>query len=185
MVNSHLVDKSIPLEQVGYVFSLERSIMDYTRLNTGDELLKLIKEADVRFTSSNHKNVIVVDEGEKLAWCLTLKAPMKPMSFYVHTHMSNEHVYLKLHQIINTAESSSELKDYSTIFIAAKRVDFRNTIEQVCETLWTHIQLIEDKHKKSLTCSYKDQMMDSAIDFRTFKEKLSKFIKEEVSNNQV
>lgn len=177
-----LTCEEIQPERVGYVLCVEKPIMDTMLIDSRDHLLQLIKEEGIVDFRSHQRKLIVVDQGEKMLWDHMLqKNQLKSLSYYVHAHFLENHIYLKLNQVVDTTEFNDEIRQSSTIFITDKLIAIRNMYEQISQALWDHIQVFAEKKPNNST----HMKGNSNPDFRKFSEEIIKFFKEVMLNCEI
>lgn len=162
----------VDIDQVGYVFCLENPIMKNLFVGSREEILEFVtKNYLVPSNNSLFKNIALVDQGEELVWKMLQSAKLEHYSYYMHAHIADDYIYLKLHQVI---EADMSKKGPSTLLIREKALQMNNVYREVAELIFSYTQEEERKNcgsKCSLQC---------IADFRLFEEKLTHFIKEEV-----
>lgn len=146
-INQQL-ENTINLDHVGYVFSVQRRVMEALRVTSRAELLELVKKAA--------GNAIIADQGEFRVWEMVSR---QTPSYYVHAHIANDFIYLKLKQVVESEIQPVFIKDYM--------ISMKDIYEQISETFWAYVNSKSDAD-------------DSYInDFKSFNSKLLKFIKQD------
>lgn len=177
LTNDHLEMKKIPLEDVSYVLCLEANIEDSLCIETRDELADLIKESAIL---KPKQKMAIKSQGEKIVWRSLQKDPLMPPCYFVHTHLTDDYIVVKVHQVVDTTEVNGEFNDPSTIHITAKVIAMKDIYEQVGELLWNHIHSL-DKEQKSLFVQSKNNLLEDRIEqYKLFSQKMTEFVKEKV-----
>jgi hypothetical protein len=135
----------------------------------------------IRHFKDNPQKITVVDQGERKAWNSLLKNQLKPPSYYVHAHMVDDYIYLKLHQIVDITEPNSGVSESASIFIKDAYLVVKDTYKQVGELLWCHIQSLGENERKEFVYSDDTYSIDYASDYVIFREKLGELIKYKVN----
>lgn len=176
--NLELGRQTIKSTNVGCVLCLNKLITNSLRITSRDNLLQFIKSNQlIGREIGNLQRMVIVNQGEKLLWDNMLQRyPLAPMSYFVHTHISEDHIYLKLRQVVNTLESSDQEQELSSICIKDKLITMQNIYEQVSVSLWKRIQSLDKKSRKALT----DSQHDKSEDFKKFSTKFIDYFKTKV-----
>jgi hypothetical protein len=144
------------------------------------DLLEFIRENEILGFKFKPRKITVVDQGEREAWNSLQKSQLKPPSYYVHAHMTDDYIYLKLHQIVDITASNTGVPKSGSISIKDTYLVIKDTYQQVGELLWCHIQSLGDKEKRNFVYSDDTYSIDYPSDYAIFKEKIGKFIKNKV-----
>jgi hypothetical protein len=171
-------------EGVVYVLCVEKLIMNTMHMKSRRELLEFVRESEMLDFKANPKQITVVDQGERVVWNSLQKYTMKPPSYYVHAHMTENYIYLKLHQVVDITESNdNNLRKSSRIFIKDAHVTMEDTCQQVSGTIWNYIQSLNNKERRAFILSSGDvRSIDFANHYEIFKEQLTEFIKTKVKH---
>lgn len=176
-INSNLQNRSaIDLDTVGYVVCVDKLLMETFYIQSRNELLQLIKESYITDLTANPLNLIIMDQGEKEVLKMIQNSTLEPPSYYVHAHLSDEHIYLKLKQVVDISEHNGE--ESSVVYIKDKLITIDNLYEQVSEGLWNYIQLLDDEEKVTIISTDKFGNVEHLHNL--FKQKMKRFIGEEV-----
>lgn len=141
------------------------------------DLLNLITNEEDGINTK--KNTVVVDQGDNLVWDILhsnkdnskLSLPLR--SYYVHAHLTDDHIYMKLNQVV----AASEEGKLSTVLIKDKYIPIRNIYRQISEAMWLHIQSLDEKEKRA----FFDHNNDTEVNnYELFDDLLEIFIKEKV-----
>lgn len=174
LVDSHLKDKDIQLENVGYVVTVEKLISNNFLMESRIDLSKFIKK-------NTRLNIIVVDQGEKEVHCMLQRTQLKPPSFYVHANIEDSYIFMKLHQVVDTTSANGGIAQQSTVVIKDKKILVTHVQEQVCQKMWNHIHSLDEIEKEEfIRPQVTGSSMGALNDFENFKEALTFLIKEKV-----
>jgi hypothetical protein len=168
------------MEGVVFGLCLEKPIISALNMKSRLDLLEFVRESEMLGFKDTPRRITVVDQGERKAWNSLQKNQLKPLSCYVHAHMADDYIYLKLHQIVDITESNNGIPDSASIFIKDAYLVIKDTYEQVGELIWCHIQSLDDKEKREFIYSNANYSIDYARDYATFKKKIGEFIKNKV-----
>lgn len=180
-INGHLERRGIPLGSVGYALCLRKSIMHVIQVKSRIELLKLIRESNTLNFGNNPRKITVVDEGDEIVWNKLQTNTLRPSSYYVHAHIMNSYIYLKLHQIVDITNDNDKAPESSTLFIKDKYVNIQNIFRQLSDMLWSHIQSLDDMEKQQYVSFIGNSSFESK-NYENFTKKFIEFIKNEVKN---
>lgn len=180
-IQLNLKDINIDLDKVGYVFCMGKLLMDAFYISSRDELLELIKKNNLINFMDNPRKMIVVDQGEKTVWEMNQYHTLCPQSYYVHAHMADNHIYLKLKDVVDTTGSNGGIPEFSTIFIKDRLIPMDNIYDQVADALWDHIQSLIVTERESFIANHSN---DKKL-YLVYKAQLTRFIKEEVSTDHM
>lgn len=175
VVCSHLTDKNLPLGNVGYVLHVDRRIVDNLFMGSRTDLSEFIK-------NKTAVNMIMVDQGEKIAYTMLQGSQLKPPSFYVHANIEDNNIYLKLRQVVDTTSANGGVTQQSTVFIKDKTILFTGIGDQICEKLWNHIYSLDEKEIQDFVPLYDGGLKQCQSEYKSFKEALTFLIKEKVSS---
>lgn len=175
-VNLKLIEKKIDLEKVGYVLCMDKLLMGTFYISSRTKLLKLMKENNIVNFSENPRKMIIVDQGEKIAWNMVRKNYPEPSSYYVQANVSDNHIYLKLSQVIDTTASNGGIPETSTIYIKDTMITIENAYEQVAEILWNHIHSLDDSELKAFLPGHRNNKQLYSL----YKKKLKVLFTQEV-----
>lgn len=168
-VGSHLKNKGIHTENVGYALCVEKNITNNLFMESRTDLSDFVKK-------NIASTMIVVDPGEKELHNMLQKSQLSPPSFYVHAHIQDSYVYLKLQQVVDTTSANGGITQQSTVFVKDKRIDFTQVQDQICERLWNHIHSLDEKEKEDFV----DLCKSGSMEYKSFGEALTFFIGEKV-----
>jgi hypothetical protein len=145
------------------------------------DLLNFIRENEILGFKSKPKKITVVDQGERTIWNSLQKIQLKPPSYYVHAHMTDSYISLKLHQIVDITASNNGVSELATIFIEDAYLAMKDTFQQVGELIWCHIQSLDEKEREEFAYPNGDCPIDYASDNAKFQEGIQEFIKNKVT----
>lgn len=172
--------KKIDLASFRYVLSIEKRLMVELGIESRIKLLDLIIENKVVNFNDNPRKMIIVDCGDKLASELLVESQIKPRDYYVHTHITNDSMYLKLKQVVDVTEYNGGTPSTSDIIIKDKFVTMENTFEQVCETLWITINSLDEKDREAFWINKFGDLPNYVNDYEIFKKQVTTILKEDV-----
>lgn len=129
----------------------------------------------------NSKRVAVVDQGEKTVWYSIHKNGLNSHSYYVHAHMSNSYIHLKLSEVVDIPGSQNGSRKQSIISIKETSIAIEDVYEQVTKLLWCHLKLINEEERENFIHGDETRFIGFMNTFDVFGEKLKNFIKKEVS----
>lgn len=178
-VNLRLQSTNISLDQIGYALCLDKSIMYSLDLETKGALLDFVKDSYAVNFEGNPRKLIVVEQGERKVWELLQKTNLKPPSYYIHSHITDEYILMKLHQVVDTTESNCGLNTSSQLFIEDRVITMKNVYERISEILWNYIHKFNGEGEESFFCGNKS--IDFVNDFTIFKKRMVQFLKEKVN----
>lgn len=107
----------VDLQKVGYVICMDKLLMEAFYISSKDELLDLIEESDLIGFMNSPRKLILVDQGEMEVTRVVNNSELNPMSYFVHAHMSDSHIHLKLKDVVDTTGSNEGVPESSIIFI--------------------------------------------------------------------
>lgn len=169
--------KNIDLDRVSYVLCMEKCLMSAFYIPSRNELLDIIKENSIVDFTRNSRKMIIVDQGERIAWRMVENSKPKPLSYYVHAHVSDSHIYLKLKEVVDTTGSNGGIPDSSSIHIQDKLITMESVYNQVIDVMWSHIQEIDELESRQFLPNHNN----SVELYSAFKVRLKQFIMEEVN----
>lgn len=173
-INGKLQHEHIDINNVGWALCLDNLIMKNFYLDSRDNVKALVKEKKLLSMSDPFT---VVDQGDEFVWQKTQEAKLKPSSYYVHFHISDSFILSKLYQAIDTTESNGGVKNQSSLFIREKLIPMNNFYKEIADLVWCYVQATAEE--KEVVCCH-DCPLFNLVNFRTFKDKLIQFLKEEV-----
>lgn len=176
LIDLYLGDNNIPHGNVGYVLCAEKLITDNLLMESRTDLSDFVKRNTVTLFRRHQKNMVVVDQGEKEVHRMLQKNKLNPPAFYVHAHIEDSHIYLKLHQIVDTTSANGGILQQSTVFIKDKKIIVIDIHKQVCEKLWSHIHSQSEKEKEN----YGNSRNQTFIEFENFRKVMTLYIQEKV-----
>lgn len=147
-------------------------------IESKDRILQLIEENEIVDFKDNFRKMIIVDQAEKLVQ--EAIEDVHPGSYYVHAHIADDSIYFKLKQIVDITEYNAGVLSSSEVCIKDKFITIQDVFEQVCETLWVHINSLDGEERKSFKNNEDDNSVNSVGDYIIFKEQLTTIIKENV-----
>lgn len=176
-INLRIMDKNINLDKVGYVLSMEKLLMEAFYIPSTSRFADIIKESDLIGFTNNLQKILVMDQGEMVASRMVEKSiNLDPPSYYVHAHISDNQIHLKLKDIVDTTDSNGGVPESSIVYIKDKLITIYCVYEQVAEVLWDHIQSLDETEREVFLTKHENDISLYPI----YKSRLIKFIKEEV-----
>lgn len=173
-IHGQLKMKPIKLvQQTAYVLCVERMTLKGLYITSKEELSSTLKDCLGRF------RIAVVDHSEKLVWDTSHKPLLKKPCYYVHMHISEKYIFLKHNQVVDITESNGGNQIHSSVFISDRMIKIKSMYQQVSETLWNHIELLDESKRDNLV--YGDGFDNYLHDFEVFNVKLGQFLKHEVT----
>lgn len=167
-IDTQFKHQDVQPEKIVYALCLDKLLMEELGLKSRHNTLQLIKESKIIVGfDTNPRKMITIDQGEKIAWSFFQKSALEPLSYYVHSHMTDSYIHLKLLQVIDITKYSGIQKESTSILVKEKTISMQNVYEQVSETLWCHMVSIDGVE------TFKGR-------FETFNEEIVRFIKEKV-----
>jgi hypothetical protein len=127
-------------------------------------LLEFVRESDILGFKGKPSKITVVDQGERKIWSSLQKSQLKPPFCYFHVHMTDDYMFLKLHQIVDITSSNNGIQESAILFIKDSKIIMKNTYYQVCESIWCHLQSLDDKERKEFIYSDDPCCVDYASD---------------------
>lgn len=109
------------------------------------------------------QSILFVAQGEKSAWCMLQENLLKPPSYYVHCHMEDDYLYLKLYQVVDISKLTEKKSDWSTILVKDVHVTQQNAFDQVAEAFWRSLN----------NCPVS---VNDVKSFETFEKEITRFI---------
>lgn len=174
-IRDELQMREIQLEKVGYVLSLEKTMMKDLHMASKDDLMELFKES-----TGISRDITVINQGEKLVWDELQKVLFEKPLYYVHAHMSTNYIYLKLHQVVDITDSNNGIKKNASVFLKDKLVDIVDSYKLISELLWRHIQSLDEKQRKNYIYCH-ERNIDNIDDLSKFSEAVTRYLKEKVN----
>jgi hypothetical protein len=156
-----------------FVLCLEKSIMNTLYLKSRLDLLEFLQENDKLGFIDSPRRTAVVYQGERKVWNTLQKSALMLPSYYAHAHMTDDYIYLKLHQIVDITASNNGISKSTSIFIKDAFLVTKNTYQQVSELICCHIQLLDDNEKQNFIYSDDTCSTDFTSEYDTFKQKIS------------
>lgn len=179
-INYNLESLNFELNKCRYVLSVEKTIMDRFYIKSRRELLEFVKDSRIFKPDNTRKDFTVTDQGEKLVWDIYQKQILESLSYYVHAHLADDYIHLKLNQVVDISKANAGRRLHSVVFIKGQTIKIENTYQQVSEKLWTHIQSLDDLERSSFVFSENNLLPNDSKTLKLFKSCLTHFIEQKV-----
>lgn len=175
-INVQLKIKDADAHKVGYVLNMEKLLMDTLYISSKNELLDLIKEHDLVDFFNNPRKMIMVDQGENTLSRM-VEHTMHPPGYYVHAHISDDHIHLKLKDAVDTKDYNGGIPEMSHVYLKDKLIVMDSVYEQVADTFWEYIQSLEETER----CEFMSENDNYKHLYLTYKVQLKRFITKRVN----
>jgi hypothetical protein len=130
------------------------------------------------------RRLVVVDQGNaELSNLIARSDNLKPPFYFVHVHLTDDFVYLKLYQTSDLQKFNIRLVDPSTVFVVDKFVPITSTFDQACELLWEYVHSGEAQEKmKYAEAGY--SLGNTPDNYKQLKAMIPHLLSSEVYTNQ-